>query len=137
MLLPPPLSMALTGYSQSDPVKREGVKLLKEEDDWKPDSCPRELGFAEPALPRLLSCILFVSGIRPILEEYFSLEVLLSSSRATFLLIQDLYTSNYNRGANTFLVLGENKRNVCRQHRDLCDIFLLRFNNFDLKHAMM
>ena len=30
---------------------REGVKLLREADDWNPDSWSRELGLAEPALP--------------------------------------------------------------------------------------
>ena len=46
--------MALIGYSQSDPARRGGVKLLREEDDWNPDSWPRELGLAELALPVLL-----------------------------------------------------------------------------------
>ena len=43
--------MALVGYSYIDPAMSEGVKLLREEDDWNPDSCPRELGLAELALP--------------------------------------------------------------------------------------
>ena len=43
--------MALVGYSYKDPAMREGVKLLIEEDDWNPDSCPRELGLAELSLP--------------------------------------------------------------------------------------
>ena len=54
MSLPLSLSMALIGYSQSDPARRGGVKLLREEDDWNPDSWPRELGLAELALPILL-----------------------------------------------------------------------------------
>ena len=43
--------MAVVGYSYNDPARSEGVRLLIEEDDWNPDSCPRELGLAEPALP--------------------------------------------------------------------------------------
>ena len=49
--LPPSSFMALVGYSYNDPFMREGVKLLIEEDDWNPDSCPRELGLAELSLP--------------------------------------------------------------------------------------
>ena len=43
--------MTLVGYSYNEPAMREGVKLLIEEDDWNPDSCPRELGLAELSLP--------------------------------------------------------------------------------------
>ena len=43
--------MLLIGHSCNDPVMSDGVKLLRDDDDWNPDSCPRELGFAEPALP--------------------------------------------------------------------------------------
>ena len=43
--------MLLIGHSYNDPVMSDGVKLLRDDDDWNPDSCPRELGFAELALP--------------------------------------------------------------------------------------
>ena len=49
--VPPSMFMAPVGYSYKDPAMREGVKLLIEEDDWNPDSCPRELGLAELSLP--------------------------------------------------------------------------------------
>ena len=68
--------MLLIGHSCNDPVMSDGVKLLRDDDDWNPDSCPRELGFTELALPQFF----LAPGIRRGLEEYFSLAVVLSSS---------------------------------------------------------
>ena len=51
----------------------EGVKLRREDDDWNPDSRPRELGLAK--------LLLFLKpGANCGIEEYFSLDVVLSSS---------------------------------------------------------
>ena len=46
-----PATLSLIGCSYSDPARRDGVKLLREAEDWNPDSWPRELGLVEAAPP--------------------------------------------------------------------------------------
>ena len=49
------LLSTLIGQSYREPPITEGVKLAKDPEDWKPDSLPTELGWAESALAKWLS----------------------------------------------------------------------------------